>query len=393
MISRDGGAGSEPMKRTDGQAGDLAPAERASAAELEQAIRAAATSPVLDGVMQCLGAAVAVLNAQRQVLAINDSYLALAGIGDAEQALGLRSGETLHCAYAEDSQFGCGNGRYCVTCGAALAILAAQREGAPQELECAMVTTRDGVRHELAMLARATPLRVDDQVFLLLALKDISEEKLRAALEHSFLHDVSNLVAGLAGSAGFLDDPEQNPADVFAEIRAVTEQLRREIELQRILLCPEPRCGKLVAAPVSLAVIVQTLLHLVRRHHAAQRREVRWPVVSPDAQVVTDVAALLRVLLNMLLNALEATDEGGAVELRVEVAADQVVFRVWNPAAIPPAVALRVFQRYFSTKAGRARGQGTFTMKMLGEGYLGGKVGFSTSASAGTTFWLILPRV
>jgi sensor histidine kinase regulating citrate/malate metabolism len=51
---------------------------------------------------------------------------------------------------------------------------------------------------------------------------------------------------------------------------------------------------------------------------------------------------------------------------------------------------LQVFQRSFSTKA-RGRGLGTYSMKLFGEGCLGGSVWFTTSEAAGTTFSISLP--
>ena len=68
-------------------------------------------------------------------------------------------------------------------------------------------------------------------------------------------------------------------------------------------------------------------------------------------------------------------------------------FEVHNPGAIPAAVVPRIFQRHFSTKAGPGRGEGTWSMKALGEGLLGGEVGFETDRARGTTFWLRLPAV
>jgi signal transduction histidine kinase len=64
---------------------------------------------------------------------------------------------------------------------------------------------------------------------------------------------------------------------------------------------------------------------------------------------------------------------------------------VWNHAFIPPEIQGHVFQRSFSTKAERGRGLGTYSMKLLGEGYLGGKVRFVSEVDSGTTFSLELP--
>jgi hypothetical protein len=65
---------------------------------------------------------------------------------------------------------------------------------------------------------------------------------------------------------------------------------------------------------------------------------------------------------------------------------DALAFHVHNPGEIPPAVAARIFQRSFTTKAGTGHGLGTYSMKLLGERYLGGKVSFTTGAEAGTVF-------
>ena len=66
-------------------------------------------------------------------------------------------------------------------------------------------------------------------------------------------------------------------------------------------------------------------------------------------------------------------------------------FCVWNAGEIPADIAKRVFQRNFSTKAQAGRGIGTFSMKLFGEKYLGGRVDFTTSSSDGTVFRFILP--
>jgi hypothetical protein len=58
----------------------------------------------------------------------------------------------------------------------------------------------------------------------------------------------------------------------------------------------------------------------------------------------------------------------------------------------PPDVAIRVFQRYFTTPIGYGRGLDTFTMKWLTEKYLKGKVDFTSTEADGTTFRLWLPE-
>ena len=49
--------------------------------------------------------------------------------------------------------------------------------------------------------------------------------------------------------------------------------------------------------------------------------------------------------------------------------------------------------RSFSTKADTGRGIGTYSMRLFGQRYLGGRVDFTSEEPEGTTFTVILPKV
>jgi len=68
-----------------------------------------------------------------------------------------------------------------------------------------------------------------------------------------------------------------------------------------------------------------------------------------------------------------------------------VRFTVHNPGEMPQEASLQVFQRSFSTK-GTGRGLGTYSMKLLSEQYLQGKVGFSSTPEEGTLFFAEYPE-
>ena len=67
-----------------------------------------------------------------------------------------------------------------------------------------------------------------------------------------------------------------------------------------------------------------------------------------------------------------------------------MVFWVHNPGHMDPSVQHQVFRRFFSTK-GPGRGLGTYSIKLLAEEYLGGRVSLDSSPERGTTFVLSLP--
>ena len=115
------------------------------------------------------------------------------------------------------------------------------------------------------------------------------------------------------------------------------------------------------------------------------------PDDPPAVTVSTDASLLMRVLCNMILNALEATPLGGRVRFRIELTPAEVSFSVWNAEAIPAEMVHRLFVRNFSTKSGPGRGVGTYSMKLFGEQILGGRISFTTSTEEGTTFTFVLP--
>lgn len=102
---------------------------------------------------------------------------------------------------------------------------------------------------------------------------------------------------------------------------------------------------------------------------------------------------LRRVLGNRIKNALEAIPPGRVVTVCCAEQGDGVVFSVHNPGTMPPDVQGQVFQRSFSTKAASGRGIGTHSMKLLGERYLRGQVGFASDEAQGTTFRIRLAKV
>ena len=94
----------------------------------------------------------------------------------------------------------------------------------------------------------------------------------------------------------------------------------------------------------------------------------------------------------MVINAFEAIDDEGIVYLTINADNENFCFTVSNEGFIPESISKRIFQKNFSTKANWGRGLGTYSIKLLGEEILGGKVGFETSPDSGTEFWLKLSK-
>lgn len=371
----------------------FASAERATAADVQAAAAQITQNTVVDNLLQTYGGLLAVLNEQRQILAVNHQLLRTLGVEDAHHVLGLRPGEAIDCTHAHDHAAGCGTSPFCATCGAAIAVVVCLEKGSSAYRECVLDCRLDGQPTTLDLRVHASRLELDGRTFVLLYLQDVSADKRRAAVERAFFHDLNNLLAGLMGTVEVLA-AHASPADkdLAGQARAIVLRAVKEVEAQRALSSARP--GSYRVQPVDCQV--ETTLEHVRQqladHPAARDRRIEVRPVPPGLALRTDPFLLTRVLTNMLLNALEATPRGGEVTIEATAEDSHRVFTVWNAGHIPDRVAMRIFQRYFSTKPGTGRGVGTFSMKLFAEEFLEGTIDYTTSETDGTKFSLRLPR-
>ncbi len=366
--------------------------QRADPLELERQIQFASHNPVIDGVMQTVGGLIAVLNQHRQILVVNQRLLTTLGVDDPEDTFGLRPGEVFGCRYAQETEAGCGTSEYCMTCGAAIAIVAGLGGDEPVERTCAINTGKNGNHSDLYFHVHAAPFRIKAEKFILLFLYDITQQQHRAALERTFFHDINNTIMGLINASELLRHSTADEARQMArQIVSLSARLSREVELQRNLSSKGTMEFNLGLETLPVDEIIKEIQQSLTYQPVMRGKSLEVQNSAPDLCIDTDHALLHRVLSNMLINAFEATERNDLVRLNIEAQYRRAVFSVWNRASMASAVACRVFQRNFSTKADLGRGLGTYSMKLIAEGILGGRVYFESSPSAGTIFFFELP--
>ena len=370
----------------------FAPAHRAERRQLLRNIDFLSHNVLMNTLLRSAGGLLAVLNEHRQIIALNESLLQVLDVEDGKEVFGLRLGEAIHCVHARDMPGGCGTGRFCSSCGAAIAIVTSLCEKRPEERDCAVTVNRDGTTEDLFFRVRAYAVRIEEQRLVMLFLQDMTEHSRRAMLERVFLHDITNLVAGLVGNAELLNaEKDGRPSEHAREVLQLSLRLAKEIQVHRALLGADSTAITPVGEDISVKDVIGELRHVFSHHPVAGNKRLEVDAVSPESHIRTDLSLLIRVVANALTNAFEATAEGGTVRLWQEPANGGVTFCVWNEQMIPENVALRVFQRSFTTKTGAGRGVGAYVMKLLTETYLHGRVGFTTSAEAGTVFRIFVP--
>lgn len=118
----------------------------------------------------------------------------------------------------------------------------------------------------------------------------------------------------------------------------------------------------------------------------------------PDSSVIltADPRQLLRVVTNLLDNAIKFTPSGGRITLAVRPEKDRVVLTVTDTGiGIPPEAQPRLFDRFYQVESGSTRSYGgtglglAITREIVGE--YGGTITIASDPGAGTTVTVTLP--
>lgn len=363
--------------------------ERSSDEVLAVEIDLVSKHPVMSGLLHSINGMVAIMDQNRQIVTLNDSFLQMLGIDDPAKALGLRYGEVLRCIHAEDEPAGCGTTKFCSSCGAAIAIVSSLEQNKPIEKICALSANKGKKKIDLALLVKAHPINIDKRRFLLIFLQDITQQQQRAALERTFFHDINNMLSMLLGASELL--VEEDSSELAKTIHQASIRLHKEIAIQRCLSQSKTCNYQPMRYEVTTEQVFADLQSFFVNHPVARKKTIEFQKSYPKISINIDISLLSRVLCNMTINALEATEENGIVKIWIEHEGNFLSFFVWNAQEIPQEITNRIFQRNFSTKEQAGRGIGTFSMKLFGEEILGGQISFSTSKKDGTIFKYAYP--
>jgi len=349
-------------------------------------------SPLVRALLDTGSGAVLILNSQRQVIAAGARVAQLLSGRTLSDLLGMRPGEAMDCIHSADHVGGCGCSVHCRECGAARAILAAV-DGQGSQQECRILhRERDGHIAALDLRVHATPFEVSGEHMVILALSDISHEKRRKALERTFFHDVINLAGGIHGLLEVLQyTAHDDMKEALNLALGNAKELVEEIQVQRDLVAAERNELKAHPSKIHSISVLQSLMHVYQAHPVCRDKHLQIDKDACAFDLITDQILLRRIVGNMLKNACEASPSEAQVTLHCRLEdSTYAVFSVHNPGCIPEAVRTQIFQRSFSTK-GEGRGLGTYSIKLLGERYLHGKVAFTSDPASGTTFYLRVP--
>jgi signal transduction histidine kinase len=171
-------------------------------------------------------------------------------------------------------------------------------------------------------------------------------------LAASIAHDLRNPLTIVAGTANRRCRRPRSPAEVAEH----TQVIRRNIDkadrtIQSLIDLARPRAGAL--ARLDTTAVLHELADLVQVE--ARRRRVELRVDDTNGHSLhTDHTLLLQALLNLLLNAVQASPPGAVVALSTRVTArrgDRIAFVIADRGCgLSPTVRQQLFTPFFTTK-------------------------------------------
>lgn len=333
----------------------------------------------------------AVLNHHRQIIYANKALCRMLHLTHPDMYVGRRPGELMHCIHTNDGPGGCGTSEACRICGVFNAVLECLATNRSTTREMTLTAKLSGQMQAFDFHITAAPFTDDHSSYTIVSFLDTSHVKRKKILERIFFHDILNTAGNLVGLSNMVSDglPDINAEDIDL-ISSCAKQLVEEIRSQQLILKAENNKLAVHSDRIETMDCLKQIVEIYKEFNTTRGINVK---IDADAEPVTlqsDKTLLLRVLSNMSKNAIEASSFGDTVKLGCYRTFEHILFWVHNRAFIPRNIQLQIFQRSFSTKGG-CRGQGTYSIKLLTENYLGGNVDFDSTPSEGTCFFITIP--
>jgi signal transduction histidine kinase len=218
----------------------------------------------------------------------------------------------------------------------------------------------------------------------------LHQEKMAAfgLLAAGIAHEVGNPLTSISSMVQILQKREADPY-TLNKLALVSGQLKRiQTTLRELIEFSRPASSERVH--VALGDILDEALNIAK-YYKRTRGRIAAPVLPPDLPPLFGVRdQLVQVFLNLILNAIDAVDRDGRIELSVRRCPGAVEVAVRDDGSgVDPVCAARLFHPYFTTKK-HGTGLGLFVTRRLVTDH-GGTVSFESHPGEGTTFLVCLP--
>jgi two-component system NtrC family sensor kinase len=224
------------------------------------------------------------------------------------------------------------------------------------------------------------------------ALQRVAQAEKMAAigqLAAGVMHEINNPLATISACAESLT-LELGELEYLKFIDAEVERCKRIIDG----LLDFSRKRSVSKEPVEINATVERTLFLLS-HHARFKRVAVTKALGPQSTVSANADQLIQILMALLLNAADATEQKGqqaSVTVRTSVARATVMIEIIdNGVGIPRSEVGKLFEPFYTTKPpGRGTGLGlSICYGLVADN--GGRLEVESTPGSGSTFRIVLP--
>ena len=223
--------------------------------------------------------------------------------------------------------------------------------------------------------------------------KMVQSEKLASIgiLASGVAHEINNPLGGLFNCVRTLSQPDSDPQTKERYFELLREGLERiEATVKKLLGFSQRRDGS--KTPADINVLVTETLALLEYKLKNPRLTLTTELDPRVPQLIIDQDGMRQVLLNILLNALQAMPDGGALAIKSFLRNGSVMLEIRDTGAgIEREHLGRIFDPFFTTKpVGEGTGLGLSVSYGIVKSH-GGEISAESEAGRGTVFTVSLP--
>lgn len=202
-------------------------------------------------------------------------------------------------------------------------------------------------------------------------------------------HEIKNPLSAIKTFAEYLPEKYQDPEFRGKFFRIVQSEIDRINTIVTDLL-EFAKPAKPQLQPVRIAVLLEETLTLLSSQLLAKGIELRRAFQENGLVIQADPKQLKQVLLNLILNSLDAMPDGGRLDVRTQAREGWLILQISDTGCgIQPEHHHQVFDPFFTTKE-RGMGLGLAVVKGIVDRH-GGQIFIRSDPGQGTTAELMLP--